>query len=129
MFIYIIPVSNNAALSAIGHPMEISDSNLATSQTGHISAEGTSSNDNLYATMKSLAEKMKCFNKTSDEADNAVDEMANILTSWNRKFIELKSDRRAVVCDHIASTAGVICNFMTFADDLLPSKHNLQCVL
>ena len=105
--------------------MEVSGSNLAASQTGHLSAEGTVSNDSLYITIKLVAEKMKCFSKTSDEASNVVDEMANILTSWNRKFIELKSDGLTIVSDLIASTADVVCNFMTFADDLLSSKHNL----
>ena len=107
--------------TTIDHSMEVSRSNLAVSEAEH--TEEFSPGDNLYTVVMSLVGKMQSFNKASDEADNAVDEIADILTNFNRDFIKLKSHERALVSDRVVGTGGVLSDFMSFADGLLPSKN------
>lgn len=70
-----------------------------------------------------LVEKIQSFTEMSDKVDSATDEMADILTSWNRDFIDLKSHEQAVLSERIASTPGVLNTFLLLADALLPGKN------
>lgn len=85
--------------------------------------EAVSPIDKLYKIVNSLAEKMQSFSKTSDKADSATEEMADILTSWNRDFVKLKPHEHALLSNRIASTPGVLNSFLSLADTLLPGKH------
>lgn len=90
--------------------------------------EAVSPIDKLYKIVNSLAEKMRSFSKTSDKADSATEEMADILTSWNRDFVKLKPHEHALLSNRIASTPGVLNSFLSLADNLLPGKHCAACI-
>lgn len=90
--------------------------------------EAVSPIDKLYKIVNSLAKKMRSFSKTSDKADSATEEMADILTSWNRDFVKLKPHEHALLSNRIASTPGVLNSFLSLADTLLPGKHCAACI-
>ena len=98
----------------------------ALSQEGYTSTEVVLYSDNLYRTISSLSEKMQSLDVASDEADTLVDKIGDILTSWNKDFIKLKSREVTLVSDRIASTPGVLSSFLSLADNILLSKHLLH---
>ena len=79
--------------------------------------------DSLQSTINSLSKKAQSFNKESEEADAAVDEIAGTLTQWNMDFVKLKSNEHAVLTDRIASSTGIVGSFLSLADIILPSEN------
>ena len=98
----------------------------ALSQESYTSTEVVLYSDNLYRTISSLSEKMQSLDVASDEADTLVDKIGDILTSWNKDFIKLKSHEVTLVSDRIASTPGVLSSFLSLADNILLSKYLLH---
>ena len=94
-----------------------------------VATEAVSPSEKLYRMVNSLAEKMQSFSKTSGNADSVTEEMADILSSWNRDFVKLKSHEHALLSERIANTPGVLNSFLSLADTLLPGKNCTACII
>ena len=94
-----------------------------------VATEAVSPSEKLYRMVNSLAEKMQSFSKTSGNADSVTEEMADILSSWNRDFVKLKSHEHALLSKRIANTPGVLNSFLSLADTLLPGKNCIACTI
>ena len=64
----------------------------------------------------------------SHELDTVVDEIGDVLTSWNKDFSKLKPHEVISLSDHIGSSPGVLNSFLSLADNILLSKIDLHVI-